>query len=225
MKASFLQPSDQEAGYAPTSATDWVIERIRRAVLFGEVAAGERLISGTWASRLGVSATPVREAFQRLAAEGFVDYDPRRGARVSPLSIRAACEIYEIRLKLEPDAVAASVRAGDDRWRVQLREAFAALEALYETADFGTAAAHRAFHQVMRSRCDSVWLLRVVDMLADQSTRLQFSSLPSRGGVQAALSEHRELFDAATAGDAVRTGALTIAHLQRTLDVLRAETP
>jgi GntR family carbon starvation induced transcriptional regulator len=212
-----------DADLAPTSRTDWVIDRIRRAVLFGEVKAGERLISSTWASQLGVSATPVREAFQRLAAEGFVDYDPQRGARVAPLTIQAACEIYALRITLEPGAVVSSVSAGDDVWRRRLKHALEELEPVYETSNFGTAAAHRAFHHALRSCCDSVWLLRIVDMLADQSTRLQFSSRVARGGVAAALQEHRDLFEAAYSGNADLAGVLTAAHLQRTLSALRLE--
>ena len=212
-----------DADFVPVSRTDWVVDRIRRAILFGEVRAGERLIGGAWAGRLGVSATPVREAFQRLAAEGFVDYDPQRGARVAPLTIHAACEIYALRITLEPGAVVSSVGSGDAVWRRQLKDAFEGLESVYGTAHFGPAAAHRAFHQALRNHCDSVWLLRIVDMLADQSTRLQFSSLSARGGLPAALKEHRDLFEAAHSGDADRAGVLTAAHLQRTLAALRVE--
>ncbi len=211
----------------PASRTDWVIERVRRAILFGEVKAGERLISGAWATRLGVSPTPLREAFQRLAAEGFIDYDPQRGARVAPLTLRAACEIYELRITLEPRAIASSVSAGEDGWRHALEDAFAELDALYGAVTFTTADAvdaHRTFHRLLRSRCDSLWLLRIVEMLGDQSTRLQFASLPGRGGHRAARGEHRELFRAAQRGDASSAAELTAAHLQRTLTALQVET-
>jgi len=209
---------------APTSRTDWVTDRVRRAVLFGEVKAGERLISGTWATRLGVSATPLREALHRLAAEGLVDYDPHFGARVAPLSTESACEIYELRITLEPGAVESSVRSGDDAWRRELEYTFAQLHAIYDAVDFGKAQAHRAFHQTIRARCGSVWLLRIVDMLADQSTRLQLSFSSARGGAPAALQEHRDLFSAAKSGNASLAAELTAEHLRRSLEALRMGT-
>ena len=214
----------EEGNQAPASRTDWVIERIRRAILFGEAKAGERLVSGVWAQRLGVSPTPLREAFQRLAAEGFVDYDPQRGARVAPLTLRSACEIYELRILLEPLAVASSVAAGSAAWRAELEHVFTELDDLYGAVTFVDADAvetHRRFHRVVRSGCESAWLLRLVGLLGDQSTRMQFASLAARGGRRAAGAEHRAIFEAAAAGEGSRAAELTAAHLERTLTALR----
>ena len=216
--------SPNEPQQPPLSRTDWVIERIRRAILFGDVCAGERLTSSAWSTRLGVSPTPLREAFQRLAAEGFVDYDPHCGARVSPLTLRDAHEIYQIRIMLEPIAVESSVTRCDDRWLAGLTDAFVKIDAFYaasNTLEAGAVEAHREFHRVLRRRCESAWLLRITDMLADQSTRMQYTSFTPRGGQRAARQEHRQLFEAASAGDAARTAELTAAHLQRTLSALQ----
>ena len=61
------------------------------------------------AERLDGSRTPVREALSRLAAEGLVDLVPHRGARVTSWSEDQLREIFELRLQLEPYAVAAAV--------------------------------------------------------------------------------------------------------------------
>jgi GntR family transcriptional regulator, carbon starvation induced regulator len=208
----------------PPSRTDWAIERIRRAILFGDARPGDRLVSSAWSVRLGISQTPLREAFQRLAAEGFVDYDPQRGARVAPLTLTDACEIYDLRLQLEPGAVESSVAEGDDRWLRDLTEAFVRVDEFYaasESIEAGAVEAHRTFHRVLRSRCVSVWLLRITDMLADHSTRMQFASISARGGRPAAREEHRRIYEAARTRDAALTSRLTAAHLQRTLDALQ----
>ena len=213
-----------EATTTPPSLTDWMVERVRRAILFGEVQSGERLIISDWSARFGVSQTPMREAIQRLAAEGFLDYDAQRGARVAALSLRDAREIYQIRIQLEPSAVESSVDARTDRWLAELTGAYTMIDDLYEAADglqAGAVEAHRAFHRVMRAGCESAWLLRITDMLADQSTRMQYASFNARGGKRAAREEHRRLFEAAAAGDAKGAAELSAAHLQRTLDVLQ----
>ncbi len=217
-------PNDRQQ--PPSSRTDWVIERIRRAILFGDVRAGERLTGSIWSTRLGVSPTPLREAFQRLAAEGFVDYDPHCGARVSALTLRDAHEIYQIRIMLEPLAVESSVTRSDDRWLTDLSDAYVKVDAFYaasNTLEAGAVEAHREFHRVMRKCCESAWLLRLADTLADQSTRIQYASFSPRGGQRAARQEHRHLFEAACARDAARTAELTTAHLQRTLSALQLD--
>ena len=211
------------AATAPLSRTDWVIDRIRRAILFGEVRPGERLISTAWSTRLGVSQTPLREAFQYLAAEGFVDYDPQHGARVAALTLRDAVEIYELRITLEPQAVESSVNARTESWCEGLAAAFETIDTLYagkDTMKAGSVEAHRHFHRVLRAGCGSAWLLRMTATLADQSTRMQFASLYTRGGNRAAREEHRELYEAASMGNAALTASLTAAHLQRTLAAL-----
>ena len=218
--------SPNELQQPPLSRTDWVIERIRRAILFGDVRAGERLTSSAWSARLGVSPTPLREAFQRLAAEGFVDYDPHCGARVSALTLRDAHEIYQIRIMLEPLAVESSVARRDDRWLAELADTYGKIDEFYaasNTLEAGAVEAHREFHRVLRKGCESGWLLRLTDMLADQSTRMQYASFTPRGGKRAARQEHRHLFEAASAGDAARTAELTAAHLQRTLSALQLD--
>jgi DNA-binding GntR family transcriptional regulator len=140
--------------------------------------------------------------------------------------LRDAWEIYDLRILLEPRAVASSVAAGDAGWRAELADAYELVSTRYADEDAmqpGAVEAHRDFHRIVRSRCDSAWLLRIADTLADQSTRMQFASLRARGGHRAARAEHAELYAAACAGDARRAADLTGAHLQRTLVALRFE--
>ena len=210
----------------PPSRTDWAIEQIRRVILFGEVRAGDRLVSSAWSTRLGISQTPLREAFQRLAAEGFVNYDSQRGASVAALTLQDACEIYQLRILLDPLAVESSVKNATAKWRRELSDAFELVDTLYASPDTvrsGSVEAHRAFHRTLRANCESTWLLRIADTLADQSTRMQFASLSNRGGHWAARAEHLEIYETALAGDAAHVAKLSSDHLQRTLDALRTD--
>src|SRR4051794_20094392 len=109
---------------APATRSDWVEERLRAAILRGELEPGQRLHANDLAERWAVSATPLREAFQRLAGDGLVEVLPQRGARVSRLSVQEAANIYELRLLLEPVALRQSLDASDDDHRVAMRVAF-----------------------------------------------------------------------------------------------------
>ena len=78
---------------------------LRRDILRGVIAAGDRIGQDAIATRFGVSQNTAREAFKQLEAEGFVRSEPRRGVRVAPLSIREVNEITELRAVLEVQAL------------------------------------------------------------------------------------------------------------------------
>jgi DNA-binding GntR family transcriptional regulator len=85
----------------PRSVEDTVTETLRWAIESGRLAPGARLGQADLAEELGVSRIPLRDAFRRLASEGLIDLDSRRGARVVSLSPADIAEIYEMRLLLE----------------------------------------------------------------------------------------------------------------------------
>ncbi|RJN31886.1 GntR family transcriptional regulator [Nesterenkonia natronophila] len=78
---------------------------ISSAILAGDFAEGEFLDEITLAREVGTSRTPVREAFHRLQAEGFVDLVPRRGAQVRVINARELEEIYQARFLIESEAI------------------------------------------------------------------------------------------------------------------------
>lgn len=84
------------------STATLVSDRIRASILRGELAPGERLRQDRLAQDLGVSKIPVREALQRLAAEGLTVFESNRGFAVRTLSAAEAAEIYGLRGALEP---------------------------------------------------------------------------------------------------------------------------
>ncbi len=84
----------------PTSA-QIVADTLRERILSGDMEPGTRIYESQLAEALGMSATPVREAIQRLADEGLIEFIPRRGTYVKQLTLRDAVEIAELREVLE----------------------------------------------------------------------------------------------------------------------------
>jgi len=78
-----------------------VADELRASIQSGELRPGERLVERRLADKLGVSHIPVREALTRLAEEGLVEREPRRGARVAVLDQRSLEEISSLRIVLE----------------------------------------------------------------------------------------------------------------------------
>ena len=81
----------------PASTAD----RLRELITEGEIAAGTRLNERTLCDRLGISRTPLREAFRVLAAEGLIALNPNRGAQVVRLSNDDIRESFEVMSALE----------------------------------------------------------------------------------------------------------------------------
>lgn len=78
-----------------------VYESLKVAIINGDIPEGTKLTETELAGKLGVSPTPVREAFRRLASEGFVSIAPWRGATVQSFSEREMIETYQCREVLE----------------------------------------------------------------------------------------------------------------------------
>jgi len=81
-------------------------QHIQRKLLSGEWKAGDVLSELSVAQEIGISRTPVREAFRNMEQEGVLEQVPRFGTRVKALARRDLVELYELREALEPYAVA-----------------------------------------------------------------------------------------------------------------------
>lgn len=80
---------------------DDIIERVRNAILAGRIVPGQRLVANDLVEQLGVSRGSIREALQRLSAEGLIDITPNRGAMVRRLSREQVRDLFQIRINLE----------------------------------------------------------------------------------------------------------------------------
>src|SRR5258708_23812886 len=123
-RAQTRSTATRNDGPVPGTRADGVDRRLRAAILSGELRPGERLVAGPLAQRFTVSATPLREAIQRLATSGLIEIEPQRGARVAAASPRDAEEIYELRTLLDPLALRDSLAHSDDVHRAQIASAF-----------------------------------------------------------------------------------------------------
>lgn len=207
---------------SPPTRGEWVVERLRGAIVVGELPPGSRLRTAELAARFGVSPTPLREALQRLAAEGLVELLPQRGARVAPLGVAAGLDVYRIRLMLEPSALAAAVNANPaPQWGQRVAAALDELNHLTVATPFeplAFSAMHTGFHQLLLEPCQSPWLLRISRQLAHHSARYQLLSLGLRGGPDHVVAEHTQL--AALVADRAADEAQEALrrHIQDTVD-------
>jgi DNA-binding GntR family transcriptional regulator len=93
-----LAPAGETIG---ETVADALYRRLLDLILFGDLVDGGRLLLQELATRFDVSLTPVREALQRLAAEGFITATPRRGYRVQAPNSAHVNDLWQVRLGLE----------------------------------------------------------------------------------------------------------------------------
>ena len=101
MVEELFSPEEAERLAKRKSLGEEVFEILREKILAGEYPLGEWLRQEEIGKQLGVSQTPVREALDRLVAEGLADRVPYRGVRVSTLTSKEIADIYAARLVLE----------------------------------------------------------------------------------------------------------------------------
>jgi len=122
---------------SPVSASEFAAIQIRKSILDGTLEPGARIAQHALASEFGVSHVPLREAIQRLEAEGFLAVHPRRGAFVMPLSVEDASEIFELRATLEVKALRASMAALTSEQLQIAREICAAGDGVTDVVSYG----------------------------------------------------------------------------------------
>ena len=129
----------------PATLVEVTADRLRDAILSGELAPGEKIVEEQLCADIGISRAPLREALRLLAQQGLVEHLPRRGSRVAEWSPTDILQLFELRNVLERHAIESAIPLPDpgrdlEPVRAALDRMNAATDAL-ERDD-----AHRAFH-------------------------------------------------------------------------------
>jgi DNA-binding GntR family transcriptional regulator len=214
--------SVNQTGYAAPGRTvqSWVAEVLRERIIIGALPVGSRLRQTDIASELGVSTTPVREAFRSLATEGLVQIDEHRGVVVRRLSIDECIEMQELIVVVEADNLLHSVPLMDD---ATLDEAEGICRKLARAGN-RYPLLNRDLHLTLArpsGRRRAIALL--TELLTLSALHVPADSSRIAGRREQASEEHWALVAAARAGDAEGAAHLLREHCQPILNLLRAD--
>ncbi len=193
-------------------------------ILSGEVRGGQLLSEVEVATQLGVSRTPVHEAFLRLAAEDLLDLVPRRGAVVVPVSPHDTTDVLEMRLALETAAVRRLCRSPES-----IEPLFAELSELVDEQRRGAAAgdarqfaaADDAFHRRIVEVAGNSIAQRFYGSLSDRQRRMMTDAARADPARLALLvDEHGRLAEAIGQRDVNAFETALLAHLEATYRVV-----
>jgi DNA-binding GntR family transcriptional regulator len=207
------------AKYTAPGAADRAYRLTKELVLTGELPGGHLFSEGEIAERLGVSRTPVREAFLRLQVEGFLNLIPKRGAVVVPVPPGEAEDVLDAREAVEGAAVRRLVRRPDlipDALE-QLREVLGTQRGHADSGDLhGFAEADELFHRTIVAAGGNALLLDFYATLADRQRRMNVHALrPIPDVLPVVLREHEDLLAIIERADGDAFGPALRAHLDQ----------
>ncbi len=199
--------TDRVGAFAhPPSLVEVLADELRRRILEGAYAPGERIPEERVTTELGVSRPPVREAMRLLQQEGLLTAIPRRGVIVTPLTADDVREIYALRHALETLAVELALPL-DDRARLD------PLRSVVEDMERATKAGRRSelpvlnlrFHQTLARLPGNKRLAHAYDEVAAQLQMCMAINLRFReqllGDPKESIERHAHLVRLLDAGD------------------------
>jgi DNA-binding GntR family transcriptional regulator len=202
-----------------------VYERVRAAILDGELAPGMVMSQVAIAEELGISRTPLREALRMLQSEGLVEAEHNRRVRVAPMSPLDLEQLCIMRITLEAEALRLSVPRMTPEGLARLEGHMAEMAHHAEAKDYRRwVVPHRQFHRALTAPAGervNVVLGQMFDH-AERYRRLHIGHGPSAW----ATAGHREILDACEAHDRDQSARRLASHLARTgLEVIELLDP
>ncbi|MBR7194714.1 GntR family transcriptional regulator [Gordonia sp. SCSIO 19800] len=200
---------------------DYAYAELQRRILTGVLPAGAVIPQAKLAAEIGVSTTPLREAIRRLSAEGMVELEAHRDARVTPVSADEARHLYQVRENLDPLAAALAARTRTAADIAAVSNAFDRLSPIASASDVDALVRHREFHRTVYRASGNPVLIDILERLWDKADRYRVIGLSHRGDSpddrSRVTAEHRAIMEAVADGDTERADAVMREHIGNSL--------
>lgn len=212
-------------GSGKITAASAVFAALRRDIIAGTLSPGARLKIDGLCQTYDTTINPVREALNRLVAEGLVELEDQRGFSVASISLEEWRELVRSRCLIEACAVREAIANRTDAWEegivvtlFRLSKTPRFLESQVPNPDWELR--HHAFHNALLLTCNSRIILDFCEELRERSDRYRHIASVSPQARQSYGAEHSEIADAVLAGNADLAVQLLTSHYQRTLRVV-----
>ena len=196
-------------------------ERLRALIVEGVLEPGARLNERELSEQLGVSRTPLREAFRLLAAEGLLLQMPNRGVQVAALSREDVRHAFEVMASLEGLAGELAAARVTDADLDELRVLQDDLESAHRRLDLPAYyRVNRAIHDRLSAIAANPVLAQTYRTLNARLHALRFRSNFNRAKWDRAVAEHRSMLAALAARDGAALRDLLVRHLHAKLQAV-----
>ena len=189
---------------------------LKKAIITGEIPAGERIVETEYADRLHISRTPLREALRKLERDGLVEYVMRRGVIVHAFTTEDVDQIYTIRNSLEMLTLPYIIEKATDKDIADLREKLAVMDALIAKDDVeGLSPLAREFHTTLTAISGKNRILRVIEGQDEYIRRFSAMAIRQEDRRSSAHDEHHRLVDLVEQKDLPAFETLMKHHIER----------
>jgi DNA-binding GntR family transcriptional regulator len=213
-----------KASNVMSAAKDRALDYVKSQVLTGAFAGGELISEGEVATALGMSRTPVREAFLQLESAGLLRLYPKRGALVVPVSPDEVRAVLDARLLMEDFAVGAVIARGVSACMAVFEQLSAQLQRQREAAAAAKLSefldSDRAFHQITLDAAGNTILAGFYSTLRDRQMRMIGESARDAQRLVTIISEHQCIAEALRGGDVPAARQAVRTHLASTTRAL-----
>lgn len=190
---------------------------LRSAILERVLLPGMKLPEDSLGERFGVSRTLIRQALERLAAEGLVELRRNRGAMVAKPSLEEARDIFELRTQIEDLVISRVIKEMTPEKLVELEAHLAKeIEAEHASEPISIRLATE-FHILLAKLAGSPVLLRYVEEIGYRCG-LTLSLYARPHSTDCGIQEHRQIIDALACGDEEKARELMRSHLTAVAD-------
>lgn len=160
------------------SLAEGVARNIREAILLGKLRPGEKIIENELANRMRISRSTVREALRILEQEGLITLFPRKGARVTEISLREVKEIYAIRANLESLAAKLAISNLKTTQMERMENLIKRMSIETKKNDIeNVIKLNEKFHELIVNAGDNQRLNQLIQSLKNQIQRFRIASL------------------------------------------------
>jgi DNA-binding GntR family transcriptional regulator len=217
---------------ASTTLSSAAYARLRRDILDGALPPGRKLRIEEACARTGATSTPVREALNQLAMEGFVERREQRGFIVAEVSAQELRELTDTRCWVETIALRQAIAHRSQAWedavvltfhRLARTPRSTAADSFQENPDWE--AAHGAFHAALIATCPSRFMIDFCRRLSDHAVRYRRLAMSQAYPRRDITAEHRVLMEAALDGRAEDAAAALAHHYRLTASFVQGQDP
>ncbi len=178
-----------------------VYEALKRIILKGDLASGERIVETKLAKQLEVSRTPIREAIGQLKKEQLIVSKPNGGFVVATLSVQDAAQLYDCRIALEQLSVEGACKNIVAKQLKQLEKYVLLAEKLAKSQSsrpdiLKLLEVDYQFHHLIAESSGNQWLLTLLEQVFDKMALLRVQTTKHNPQVLEIRLEHREVYEA-----------------------------
>ncbi|HUL32224.1 MAG TPA: GntR family transcriptional regulator [Thermodesulfobacteriota bacterium] len=206
------------------SLREEVYESLKKSILHGKLKPGQHLIEEQLANQVGISRTPVREAFHKLEKDELVTRLPKGGFAVREFTREDVEEIFGIRGALESYAAYLStLHMAPDKVAILEKKLKESEEALAKGDEEQVVELHTEFHDLLYKSCKSKKLLEMINTFRDYFYRYRSALLHIENAVSTSNQDHRQMLEAMKKKNPQLAERLVRRHLARGKELILRE--